>query len=64
MKGLKISELEQCEIAYVTIKRILRELEQKPPQWRSENDKQAIRACRSEVKRLKKVIKSFQLPLF
>lgn len=64
MKNLQLSELEQCEIAYVTIKRILREQEQKPPQWRTENEKAAIRACRSELKRLKKAIKSFQLPLF
>lgn len=64
MKNLKLTELEQCELTYVTYKKRLRELEVKAPQLRSEAEKQAIRICKSELRKLKKVIKSFQLPLF
>jgi len=64
MKGLLMSELDQAEAALIAVRRELRALEQKPSQWRSEGEKQAIRECKSYMKKLKAEIKSFQLPLF
>jgi len=64
MQGLQITELEQCERAYIEYRTRLKELNQKPVQWQNEEHKQAIRFCKAEIKKLKATIKSFQLPLF
>ena len=59
-----LSQLELAELAYVVYRKLVKEMELKPPQLRTEKEKAALREARKQMKAVKKEIKSFQLRLF
>lgn len=59
-----LSQLEIAELAYVAYRKLVKELELKPSQLRTEKERIQLREARKQMNAVRKEIKSFQLRLF